>query len=169
MLLLTSLSLVIWLSKLAQDNGKSQKATGGNQQNGIRNLSTGHLFHIFHYSHQHYYGIFNPSWGQFSKNRWVAVKGINRKNCCPLKGPPNATHRREEDYIRVESALEWREEHYYHFSFGRGGITFKDLWGCQVLVCGWNTKHLMAITFFFWRLKLWAHLGFNSTFCPKLK
>ena len=38
---------------------------------------------------------------------------------------------------------------YYHFRFGRGGITFKDVCRCQVLVCGWNTKHLMATTFFF--------------------
>jgi len=36
----------------------------------------------------------------------------NKKSCCPLRGPQNATHSREEDYIRVDSALVWREEHF---------------------------------------------------------
>lgn len=49
MLLLTSLSLVIQLPKLVEDNGKSQKATEGGQSNGIENLCAVHLFYIFYY------------------------------------------------------------------------------------------------------------------------
>lgn len=111
MLLLTSLSLVIQIPKLAQDNGKSQEVIRGNQWNGIRNLSNVHVFHIFHCSHDHY-SIFNLSCSQFSKNRWVAVKEISRKSHFPLEGSQNSTHIRVEDYIKVESALEWREEHF---------------------------------------------------------
>lgn len=150
MLLLSSLSLVIWLPKLVQDNGKSQKATGGNQWNGIRNVSTVHLPHIFHCTNQHYYGIFNLSWSQLSKNRWVAVWEINRKSCCPLKGSQNATNGREEDYFGVENAPEWKEEHFITTSGLEGeGLHLRMCEGAKFWSVAEIQKHLMATTFFF--------------------
>lgn len=56
----------------------------------------------------------------------MAVKEINRKSCCPFKGPQNATHSREEDYIRVE-CFGKRGAFYYYFRFGRAGIIPKDV------------------------------------------
>lgn len=43
--------------------------------------------------------------------------------------------------IALEWRVQWSEALYHHFSFGRGGITIKDVRGCQ-LCCVADTQRI---------------------------
>lgn len=91
------------------------------------------------------------------------MQEINRKCFFLSEVPQNSTQWRWK-YIRAESALEQREEHFIStFRVGIGRITSKFAWKCWVLIYGWNRKRLIANTFLLKCWMCWCYGTFYSS------